>query len=80
MPTLRTIADVLRLIDPVDPENLRWVGGGVYEARWCPPVPLMEVEVLRRTPGVALESQPFELAELPGWLAVRFRLTSDVEG
>ncbi|HKZ86400.1 MAG TPA: hypothetical protein VJ793_22450 [Anaerolineae bacterium] len=69
-----TVSDILHKIDPVDPESIVPLGDGLYVARWCPPVPMMDLEVLRRTAGIEVVGEPFEPDGLPGWMAVRFRL------
>jgi hypothetical protein len=74
MSVLVTVSDILRKIDPVDPESIVPLGDGWYEARWCSPVPVMDLEVLRRTEGIEVFGEPFEPDGLPGWMAMRFRL------
>lgn len=65
-------ADVLQLIDPIDPDTLQHIGNGVYEARWFPPVPQEQIEALRAAEIVTV-SEPFVPDGLPsGWTAVRF--------
>ena len=74
--------DVLEFIDPVDPDSLHSFGGGTWLACWIPGVGEMEIEILRRTPGVVITSdahEPTHLGDgtLKGWLAVRFIVDLD---
>lgn len=76
-PIIIPTSQVLDLIDPVDPDNLRHVGAGIYEALWCPPVLEMDIEVLKRTPRVEIKGEVFEPELLPGWAAIRFTIQED---
>jgi hypothetical protein len=69
--------EVLQHIEPVDPDRIQHVGNGVYELLWFPPILEMDIEVLRRTPGVTIVEE-FEPANLPGWTGVRFTLDREV--
>lgn len=71
-----SIDEVWDLINPIKPDHLRELGHGLYEARWWKPVPMMDVELLHYTDGVTVEGVPFEPANLPNGLAVRFWVTS----
>ncbi|HVU15189.1 MAG TPA: hypothetical protein VHD90_28140 [Phototrophicaceae bacterium] len=72
-----SVADVWAFIAPAHPDHLRDLGGGVYEAKWWMPVPVMDIEILKRTEGVLFCGEPFEPATMPGGLAVRFSISSD---
>ena len=76
---LLTASEVLRLIEPADPESLRVERStGTWTAKWCPPIPGADTEALRRTPGVTIVRDEYEAGEgLYGWIAVDF--TIDVE-
>lgn len=68
--------DVWTFIAPVKPDCLEAVGGGQYEARWWKPVPVMDIEILKRTDGVSLQAEAYEPRHLIGGLAVRFSITT----
>jgi len=72
-------AEVLEIIDPVDPDNLQHVGDGVWEAKWSPANPhAADIECLRRTPRVKIVKEPFQPEQLPaGWMAVHFTLGAE---
>jgi hypothetical protein len=76
---LRTGAQVLEIIDPVNPDNLYMIGPNIFEAKWGPPVLMMDIEILRGTPGIVVLGEPFEPEHLPGWLAVHFAVTEVVD-
>lgn len=63
---------IWELLSPAQPDCLNELGDGVYEARWWSPVPMMDVEILQRTEGVLIQSEPIEPQNLAGGLAVRF--------
>lgn len=67
-----SVKQVWELLSPVQPDRIEDLGDGVYEARWWTPVPVMDVEILRRTEGVMIHSEPYEPQTLAGGLAVRF--------
>ncbi len=69
-----TNAEILALIAPAYPEQIEHIGPNVYEARWAPPVPMMDVEILRGTPGVLVLGEPVEVPLLADWIAVRFTI------
>lgn len=68
---LLSSAQVLELIEPVDPDNLQPTGSGTWLAKWAPPILEGDLEALRRTPGIEI-IQEREL--FSGWLAVEFRI------
>jgi hypothetical protein len=70
-----SVTKILELIDPVDPDQVQHLGEGVYEAKWAPPILEMEIEVLRRTPGIEIISDVLE--PLPGWAAIRFTVQEE---
>jgi hypothetical protein len=72
-----TIRDVRRLLAPSAPDVLVDLGNGLYEARWWRPVPMMDVEILKRTEQVELHGEPFEPSNLPNGLAVQFSVSTD---
>ncbi|MCG3207136.1 MAG: hypothetical protein FOGNACKC_00736 [Anaerolineae bacterium] len=65
-------AQVLELIDPVDPDKLMQTAPGVWTAQWHPPVLGGDLEALRRTPGIDIVKDEYEPEGLPGWVAVKF--------
>jgi hypothetical protein len=69
------LQDVWDFIAPVRPDMLMELDGGNYEARWWKPVPMMDIEILKRTEGVVIQGEPFEPTTLPGGLAFRFSLS-----
>lgn len=73
----RSIERVWETITPAIPDRLDDLGEGVYEAKWWKPVPMMDVELLLSLGVVSIDEQPFEPANLPGGLAVRFSLLED---
>lgn len=66
--------DVWGVIAPARPDHLVELGNGEYEARWWKPVPVMDIEMMQYTESVVVCGEPFEPAELPGGLALRFSL------
>jgi hypothetical protein len=71
------LQDVWNVIAPVTPDSLIELGSGQYEARWWKPVPMMDIEILRHTDGVSLDTEPFEPQNFTGGLACRFSLSSN---
>ena len=72
-------SDVLEKIDPVDPDNLQREGTtDIWVAKWCPPILEGDLEALRRTPGIKIESEG-DSTELKGWYEVRFTV-EDTDG
>ncbi len=69
------ISSVWDFILPAIPDTLCELEGGIYEARWWKPVPIMDVEILKRTDGVVIDGVPFEPDTLYDGIAVRFRLS-----
>lgn len=60
------------VISPAIPDTLEEVGVNTFEAKWAAPVPVMDLEVLRRTQSVTLCGSPFEPAGMPAGVAIRF--------
>lgn len=71
---IESLGRIWNFIRPAIPDTLCEVDEGLYEARWWKPVPQMDIEILKRTDGVAIEGIPFEPADLPDGVAVQFRL------
>lgn len=71
-----TKADVLKAIDPCDPDNLHEFEPGVYTATFIPGYGPMDIEILRHTPGVTIVREPYEPEhlDLPNWTAVDFTI------
>lgn len=63
---------IWKLLAPAQPDHLRDLGDGVYEARWWTPVPMMDIEILERTAGIQVLGDPYEPPELPCGIALRF--------
>ena len=61
-----TLGNVWNFILPVIPDTLHELDEGIYEARWWKPVPIMDIEILKRTDGIILEGVPFEPEDLRG--------------
>lgn len=74
-------ADLLELLNPVDPDKLQHVGDGVYEAQWSLQNTgrFADLDILAITPAVKLIGTTFEPEGLPGWTAVRFTYTQQPE-
>lgn len=71
-----TGADVLKLIDPADPDTIYPNQDGTFVMTWIAPVPPMDVYALRVTPGVEI-IQEFEPENLPGALRVIIRIKEE---
>jgi hypothetical protein len=67
-----SIDKVWELIAPAVPDCLSEVQSCVYEAKWWKPVPLMDIEILKRTEGIIIYGDIYEIGDLPKGLAVRF--------
>jgi hypothetical protein len=67
---------VWAIISPVQPDCLRALAGGLYEATWWCPVPMMDIELLGMTEDVEIISGPFEPSSLLGALSVRFTVSN----
>jgi hypothetical protein len=66
--------EVWDFIAPAVPDRIVDIGNGQYEARWWKPVPMMDIEILKRTEGVFIHGEPFEPRNLEGGLACQFSL------
>lgn len=80
MPT----ADLLELLNPINPQRLQHIGDGIYEAVWTPEAIAAEeyssdLEILGITTAVQLIGPAFEPENLPGWAGVCFRYAPPVE-
>ena len=72
---LLTRSQILELIYPADPDNLIQCESGAYEATWSPSNPhAMDVEIIRRTPGIRITLEPHSSARLARWTAILFRV------
>lgn len=71
-----SVDQVWELIAPVMPDCLSEIQSCVYEAKWWKPVPLMDIEILKRTEGVIVYGDSYETYDLPNGLAVRFSVKS----
>lgn len=69
-----TFTDVWKLLAPAEPDYLQEIGERLYETRWWPPVPRSEVESVLRIAKLEVLDAPFEPDQIPGGLAVRFKL------
>ncbi len=69
-----SVDKVWELIDPVVPDCLSEIQCCLYEAKWWKPVPLMDIEILKRTVGVTVYGDIYELGDLPKGIAVRFSI------
>jgi hypothetical protein len=72
-----TLPEVWSRIAPAQPDSLVELDNGLYEARWWKPVPMMDIEILRHTDGVSIDTEPFEPQNFAGGLACRFSLSPD---
>jgi len=75
MTPLLTRSQILELIYPADPDNLIQTESGAYEAVWSPANPhAMDIEIIRRTPGITIAKEPHACERLPRWTAILFRI------
>lgn len=65
-----------KMLAPAQPDHLRDLGDGVYEARWWTPVPMMDLEIMQRTAGIHIIGEAYEPPDLPCGLALRFSVLS----
>lgn len=72
---IQSLGSVWNFIRPAVPDTLRELEDGFYEARWWKPIPVMDIEILKRTDKITIEGVPFEPENLVGGIAIRFRLT-----
>lgn len=73
-----SLDDVWNRIAPAIPDHLVEVDQNTFEAQWWHPVPMMDVEILRRTEGVSIVSPPVQPSSLPGGISVRFTISPDL--
>lgn len=66
--------DVWDCIDPIRPDSLLCLDNGQYEARWWKPVPIMDIEILKRTESIFVLGDAYEPQDLPGGLALQFSI------
>jgi hypothetical protein len=64
---------VWQIIEPSQPDTLRPLGHDHFEAFWWDPVPQMDLEILRVTPGISIIDGPYRPENTPGGIAVRFK-------
>ncbi len=72
---IRTVVDrdeIWEWLTPCVPDHIEELSEGIFEAVWASPIPVMDVEILRRTEGVLLLGDAYEPKVLPGGMAVRF--------
>ncbi|MFN8379853.1 MAG: hypothetical protein U0452_14410 [Anaerolineae bacterium] len=62
-------------IEPSIPDTLSEIDLNTFEAKWAAPIPFMDLEILRRTPGVVFCGPPFEPSNLPDGIAVQFTIS-----
>jgi hypothetical protein len=72
--TQSTLDEVWDCIEPAVPDCVRDIGHGVFEAKWAAPVPMMDIEILRRTEGILIHGDIFEPEDMACGIAVRFSL------
>lgn len=65
------IDDIWSLISPVMPDSMYNINNGIYEAKWWPPVPQMDIEILRRTERIIVLSEN-QTGQPTGIYTVRF--------
>jgi hypothetical protein len=71
-----SVEKVWELIAPAVPDCLSEIQSCLYEAKWWKPVPLMDIEILKRTEGVIIYGDIYEIGDLPNGLAVRFSVVA----
>jgi hypothetical protein len=72
-----TVSEMRRLIAPASPDVLEYLGDGVYQAKWWKPVPMMDIELLRRAEEIDICTDAFEPNSLPNGLAMRFSIAGN---
>ena len=70
-----SLDDVWNKIAPSVPDHITMIDYDVYEAQWWHPVPMMDVEILKRTEGIDIVSTLTESKNIQGGLSVRFKLS-----
>lgn len=68
------VTKVWELISPAQPDTIKALNHNEYEACWWTPVPRMDIEILRRTPGVDIIQDVYEPKTLAAGAAIRFRI------
>jgi len=74
-----TLDEAWDILLPAVPDHLEDLGNGQFEARWWKPVPVMDIEIIKYTPGIEIHGKTFEPKELPGGLGLRFSFTPDAK-
>jgi hypothetical protein len=61
-------------IEPATPDSLDEVSDNVFEAKWAAPVPVLDIEILRRTEGIQILGDCFEPKHMPNGVGIRFTI------
>lgn len=67
-----SVQTVWKMIEPVQPDTLNVLNGNQFEAYWWDPVPRMDIEILRRTPGVEIIEGPYAPKSGGSGIGVKF--------
>lgn len=69
-------ASVLEIIEPVDPDNLRYIGNGVYEGRWQDErrgvAEIAHLATAQSARVIVTSENACRPEGLPNWIAVEF--------
>ena len=68
------VETVWKMIEPVQPDTLNVLGGNLFEAYWWDPVPRMDLEILKRTPGIAIIEGPYVPKSMSAGIGLRFTI------
>ena len=66
------VESIWKLIEPVQPDTLNVLGGNQFEAYWWNPIPRMDIEILKRTPGIEIIEGPYVPQSAAASIGVKF--------
>jgi len=67
-----SVETVWKMIEPVQPDTLNVLSGNYFEAYWWDPVPKMDIEILKRTPGVEIIEGPYVPKSITAGIGLKF--------
>lgn len=67
-------SNIWQLLMPAVPDCLVQLGDNHYEASWWKPVPLEDIEMMKRNERIRVLGEPFEPKDLAGGLALHFQI------
>ena len=62
---------VLDIIAPVVPNQVVYLGHGVYELRWERDLTSVELDILRQNKIIEIRDEPYRLKEFSNWVALK---------